>query len=221
MKASEIKNTSEIKSNYKGNGIYVKKAKILSVEDLSNNPLNPKPVKFTFNSGFQPEMCLKVNLLYEGKEEPIPTYLFANYLREKGDKNGKVIGWKGRNNPILDFGLLFYDDFDVPDNFDIPKEILMIKDVNVWVLSYCVGEGTGDRSGKADFATWDRFEKDIPNEDMDDVLVSKFLSVAEYYKNRNKQRYNPEFYEEYLKMKSENNDNSSIVDNTDNTELPF
>lgn len=220
MKASDGIKQAENSSNgkYHKNGIFTRKSRLLSIEDCSNNPAakGVRPI-FSFNSGFQPEQCLKLNFAMEGKEEGYSIYLFSKYLWKDDKKT--FAGWRFKNNPILDLLVLLLGDPDISTTtWEIPQELFKIHDVDLITLSYCTGEGTDDRAGKCNFQTWDKFELFKEDESNDELLVQKFENSNKWLIDNHK--YLPNFYDEWKKL-NKNEENPTDTTNTMETTLPF
>jgi len=165
-KASELA-AAEPKNNftgkYHGNGIYTFKAHLVFAEDCSNNPAKPRPETFTFNSGYEPEQCLKLNLRLEGKEELTTMYLMNKY---NWGKDGQTFnGWRFNNNPIYHLLNTFLGDFEIPTTWEIDPELLnALVEIPIVVLSYCAGERS-DKPGEPNFQKYSYFIQDIENND--------------------------------------------------------
>lgn len=213
---------SQSNNKYYEHGIYVKKVTITKVTDLSNNPAKPrKEGQFTFPSGFAPEQCLQIDYKYEkeGEVKESKMYLMASYYYKDSKNKLGFAGWRFRNNPIYSFLSITLGNFGIDDvTFEIPRDIERLKDVEVYMLSYCTGEGTGDFAGKAQFNNWNKFSLAYPGND--DKLVEEFREQAEYLIKNNK--YNPDFYKAYKDSKQDDNyDNLPPASKISNNDLPF
>jgi len=209
----QAENTSGGK--YHKNGIFTKKMHLINVEDCSNNPMCSERPIYTFNSGFKPQQCLKLNFKLEAREEPYSMYLFSKYMWKDNDKT--FAGWRFKNNCIVDF-LGLFSDFDIPSNWEIPKEINNIRDITLVGLSYCTGAGEGDRADKCNFQTWDRFVLYKEDESNDEILVQRFIENSKWLIDNNK--YLPNYYEAW-KETHKPEENPTDTTGVKEEELPF
>lgn len=96
----DLSDNSVSNSKYHGQGIFTDKCKIISVEDFSNYPKKVGAVKRAWDSGKEPELCLKlvVDTGFEGKMN-----VMGSYLWKEDPVSGKKIaylGWKQRGNAV-------------------------------------------------------------------------------------------------------------------------
>lgn len=96
----DLNDNSVSNSKYHGQGVFTDKCKIISVEDFSNYPKKVGAEKKAWDSGKEPELCLKlvVDTGFEMKMN-----VMGSYLWKEDPISGKRIaylGWKQRGNGV-------------------------------------------------------------------------------------------------------------------------
>jgi len=170
-------------SRYFQKGIFVDRAKIISVENLSNNPNESGAEVHMTNSGKPRELCLKLKV-DTGIE--MDMYVFGKYNYKTDAISGKKLGytgWRKKHNAVqqLLFKLLgtnatINDDDTIP-----PATLNKLIGLEFYRLRYCQPREKM-YEGKPSFQTFDLFE--TVAEGNDDILYKEFLKAntkADYY----------------------------------------
>lgn len=171
------------KSRYFQRGIFVDKAKILSVENLSNHPKIQGADIHMDNSGKPRQICLKLKI-NTGIE--MDMYIFGKYSYKTDPISGKqldYLGWKQKHNAVqnllyklLGTNAVINDDGTIP--FGTLNKLIGLE---FYRLRYCQPRSKM-YEGKPSFQTFDIFEKAV--EGGDEVLYKEFLKAnvkADYY----------------------------------------
>ena len=177
-------------SRYFQKGIFVDKAKVISVEDMSNYPKAPKAEIVTIGNGFQTELCLKLKV-NTGIE--MDMYVFGKYNWKTDPISGKQIdylGWKQGGNAVQNLLFKLFGSFDTGENDVIPETLLnRLVGLEFYRLRYCQPPDK-DYEGRPSFQTWNKFEKAVDGND--DVLYKEFLKSAGSIKG-----YDPNHFDDY------------------------
>jgi hypothetical protein len=224
MSAEELEKKATSKdSKYFEHGIYVKKINVTQVVDISNNPKNPrKQGVYSFPSGWSPEQCLEVHYEYmkDGEVKKSKQILMSNYQYEDAKAKKGFKGWKIKGNPIFYFLKTSLGEFQInTDTWDVP-DVSKIKDVELFQLSYCSGEGTGQYVGFPQFQTHNFFMPVV--EGNDSVLAKMFTDNSKWLIENGK--FKPEWYQVYKKNKIANENPDSEPEeevSTVTNDLPF
>lgn len=213
---SQSKKFQKHNNKYYADGIYVKKIKIKSVENKSNHPIK-YPNNFSFNSGHKPECCLVIHYEYETilfGEQNITikegtTYLMSNWdwkdSKQKVGFNGfKVASW----NPVYNFMKQVIPASEIMKGYEVKDlpDFSQVKDMEFYMLSYYVGEGTGTYAGKPQYNTYEFLLPAVDNND--DFLVDDFKERQE--KKGEYSKWKPADYLAYKKSKKNNNSDTKL-----------
>ena len=170
-------------SRYFQRGIFVDKAKILSVENLSNNPVTPGAEIHTDSNDKPREIALrlKIDVGFE-----MDMWVFGKYNFKTDTISGKrtgYLGWKPKHNAtqnllakLLGSNAVINDDGTIPDS-----TLNRLIGQEFYRLRYCQPRAKMYQ-GKPSFQTFDIFAKAI--EGNDDILYKEFLKSnvkADYY----------------------------------------
>ena len=165
-------------SRYFQRGVFVDKAKILSVEDLSNYPKKQSAeVKTIGNKNFQPQLCLKLKV-NTGIE--MDMYVFGKFNFKTDPISGKQLeyqGWRAKHNAVqnLLFKLLGTNAVIEDDDSISLATLNKLVGLEFYRLRYCQNREKM-YEGRPSFQTFNIFEKSI--EGNDDVLYKEFLKSA-------------------------------------------
>ena len=179
-------------SRYFQRGIFVDKAKIISVEDLSNYPKKPgAEIKTIGNKNFAPDLCLKIKV-NTGIE--MDMYVFGKFNYKVDPISGKkqeYLGWKAKHNAVqnLLFKLLGTNAV-INDDDSIPQSTLnKLEGLEFYRLRYCQPREKM-YEGRPSFQTWNVFERAVDGND--EILYKEFLKSAGSLKD-----YDPNLFDEY------------------------
>jgi hypothetical protein len=188
---------------YHGDGIFTEVIKISKVEDLSNYPNSDKEV-FRFESGFQPELCLKVFHETESKSDKERFTIFFGKLKYEVDKisgkKGKYLGWDKKYNAIQSFlARLLGAKAVINDNDQIADSTLLALIGKEFVkLRYCIGPRE-DADGKPGFQDYQFIQ---PNtEEGNQLLLKQFKASAVYIK-----KYNSKYFDNFKESDTNGDD---------------
>jgi hypothetical protein len=178
-------------------GAYLHKGTVKSIIDFSNYPgRQDEPNKF--ETGWEPEICLKLFVEVEGREKPRELKLF-NYFER--DENSRIVGWKWGDayravTLLCDEPQIDSDDFHLYEgslNEIVGKEIAYVSYITLGTYKDDKGEE------KPSYADWGRiFPGSVDNE----KVIEEFSDSLDYLtsEKRNKNyRYAPEVVEKFDK----------------------
>ena len=136
------KQTGDLKG-YQGNGIYIDKAEVISIEDLSGSKADWQTRDFDLN--------LKITCKLDKNDWDRDFYISGNFKRD--DKTSEILGWGGCFK-IMNFLInidVADDETELTADHKILKEILIAaKGKKLLLLSY------PNEKGKS--STWDQVE---------------------------------------------------------------
>lgn len=182
-------------------GVYLREYKILSVEDLSNYPNHE--TKSPFQSGFMPELCLKLTIQSDDMDNPVTRYLFGNFRK---NNNKQIIGWNGFNNQVQFLLYHVLGEFEISDNFEIyPKTLTNLIGKKIKSISFV---------SKYDEITqrlnYENYGKLFPSHFSNEKILEIFNKDLPYLK-----KYHPEAIEQYEEAQTKfNPDDLSQIDET-------
>lgn len=209
---------------YYEDGIWVKKIKIKSIVDNSNHPITD-PNKFIFASGYKPEMCFEINFEFEASDfdtkeivvKESKTILFDNWWwSDWQNKTGfKGVQFNKNYSPAYNLMSMLFSVNELlkmkEDKRCPMPDFTKIHDVELYMLTYCVGEGKDEYAGKPSYKTYRFFAPVVPGED--DVLANKFLTKPP-------KDYDGKYYKLYKDSKKDNSKTDELS-TTDESDLPF
>jgi len=184
-------------SRYFQKGVFIDKAKIISVEDCSNYPQREgAEIKTVGKKGtWKPELCLKLKI-DSGIEMDMIISGWFNWQQDAiSGKKLKYRGWSKRKNAVQNLIFKLLGKFDTDDKDDsIPPELLnRLIGLEFYKLRYCLKESKGVRDdGSPQQQGWWIFEKGI--EGNDDILYKEWLKAIP-------KDYDPNFWEDYNKKR--------------------
>jgi hypothetical protein len=198
----QLVDNSSIENKYYGKGIFVDKCTILSVEDISNYPLKPRPEgKLEYgNNGWIPDLALILVVNVNDKEEKF--FVMGKFRYKKDFVSGKIgeyLGWDSRGNAVQNLLVKLLGNKAIVNDDDSidPKTLQMLIGKEFYRLRYCQ---TADKmyEGKPSFQKWTVFEP-ADNPENIESLLSLFRKQSSFIKS-----YDPLLYDNYKENLEEN-----------------
>lgn len=186
-------NSQGSNSRYWQSGVFTEKCEVISVEDFSNYPLK-KVEKVRFESGFEPEICLRMMINNGGEDRKFN--LFGQFQNKTDRVSGKVVkylGWREKGNAVQNLIFKLGLGSNCLNEDDSIKADVLKKMVGMsfYKLRYCTGPGEGEYADKPQFKDWGIFENSSI-EDGDQVLHKAWLKVSAYFT-----KYDPVFFDSW------------------------
>lgn len=177
-------------SVYYGNGVFIDKCTITSIEDKSNYPTRKDlPKKTIGQNAFEPELCLIVNL-----EDGRKFTIFGQFDYNTDRVSGKQVykGWRNSGNAVQSFlARMSGGKFEVGnDDTILEKTLNNLIGKEFYKLRYCVGSYETADGEKPSFKD---YRKVRPVDDGNDKeLYAEFLKGVSYLKG-----YDPNYFEKW------------------------
>lgn len=180
-------------NRYFQKGVFVAKAKILSVEDHSNYPKKPGAEIKVSAKNKPRELALKLRV-NTGIETDL--WVFGSYNWKEDKISGKkleYLGWKQRDNAVQNLLYVLFGSFDTGAEDSIPQQLLnRMPGQEFYFLKYCQPK-ENDYEDKPSLKNWSIFKKCY--EGADDELYREFLKVSD--KLITKKRYDQFHWDDY------------------------
>jgi len=194
-------------SRYFQKGVFVDKAKIVSVEDYSNYPKRPSAeIKTMGQNNWAPQICLKL-IVDTGIEMKMNVLGNFNYKKDPiSGKQLEYIGWRQQSNGVQNLIFKLLGKFDTDENDGLAQATLdALVGKEFYKLRYCQPR---DKmyEGRPSTQTWWKFETAV--EGNDDVLYREFLKA-----NLSPKKYDPNLWDDFQdeqKQREESFDPSKI-----------
>ena len=179
-------------------GAYLRQAKIVSVEDMSNYP-GQSEIKQFENSSWTPELCL-ILTVDDGFKEDKRFFLTGRFNRDK--KSDEINGWNNWNNAIHRFVMrIIPSTIELNEgDYPIPKDVLdsMIGKSFQFVRYITAATYTADGGAeKPSYADWDKV---FAADESIEVIKEEFAKECEWImsaKRSEKYRYDPSAIDKY------------------------